>query len=327
MRSDTTVPANTRGSHRGDVPGWIVRHWRGLSFALLALGGLLSAAAVAIVGWIGAERVIHPQRQVEDHDLGEYDFAPATETVRFQSLDGTPLAAWFVAAEKTPAPAVILLHGWGRSKAEQLPKADFLRRAGYTVLLLDFRNRGESGGDAVTMGAHEPLDVRAAVDYVSTRPEVDPNRIVAAGVSLGSSAGILAMQDDPRIKAIISESSFADLMGVVRTGFQHFIHLPEFPFAPVTVWIAERRLHATIRNIRPVNAIAQIGDRPALIIHDLADDAFPPDSGKRLYTAASGPKEFWEIPGAGHAQGYKAQPQEYEPRALAFLARSLGAPQ
>jgi pimeloyl-ACP methyl ester carboxylesterase len=313
------------GSHHAADSNWFARHWRALAMVVLAVVGLL-AVALGAVGWVGSERVIHPARKVEAHSLSEYAFAPVTETVHFTSADGTPLAAWFVPAAQTPASTVVLLHGWGRSRAEQLPKADFLHRAGYNVLLLDFRNRGESGGAEVTMGAREPLDIRAAVDYALTRPEVDPNRVALAGVSLGSSAGILAMQDDPRIKTIISESSFADLNSVVSTGFEHFIHLPPFPFAPVTVWIAERRLNAGIGGIRPVDAIARIGDRPALIIHDLEDRDIPADSGKRLYAAASGPKEFWEIPGASHAQGYKAQPQEYERRVLAFLARSLGAP-
>jgi pimeloyl-ACP methyl ester carboxylesterase len=325
MRSVTTVPPNAARSSPYSSPHWFRRHWRALTAVVLSLLALL-VVAVGVVGWIGSERVIHPARKVEAHSLSEYDFAPVTETVHFKSLDGTPLAAWFVPAEQTPAPTVILLHGWGRSKAEQLPKADFLHRAGYSVLLLDFRNRGESGGDAVTMGAREPLDVHAAVDYVLTRSEVDPNRIALEGVSLGSSVGILEMKDDPRVKAIVSESSFADLKDVVNKNFENFIHLPPFPFAPVTLWIAERRLNASVGQVRPVSAIARIGDRPALIMHGLADTDIPADSGKRLVAAASGPTEFWEIPGATHAQGYKAQSREYERRVLAFLARYLGAP-
>lgn len=301
---------------------WLMRRRRLLAVSLAALLGLL-AAVVLVVGWIGSERAIHPTRKVEAHALSEYAFASVTETVHFTSLDGTPLAAWFVPAARTPAATVLLLHGYGRSKAEQLPKADFLHTAGYNVLLLDFRNRGESGGNAVTLGAREPLDVRAATNYLLTRPEVDPNRIAALGVSLGSSSALLAMPDDPAIKALISESSFADIQSVVNKSFQNFIGLPSFPFAPVTTWIVERRLGVNAGRIRPVDAIAKIGNRPVFIIQDLADDLFPVTAGARLYAAASGPKQMWEIPNAKHAQGYAAQPDEYARRVLDFLARSL----
>jgi dipeptidyl aminopeptidase/acylaminoacyl peptidase len=316
--SPTGVPTNTRGK-------WFRRHLRALLAACFTLLALL-VVVVGAVGWIGSERAIHPERKTEPYKLSDYAFAVTTQTVRFMSLDGTPLAAWFVPAQRTPAATVLLLHGYGRSKAEHLPKADFLHRAGYNVLLLDFRNRGESGGDAVTAGAREPLDVRSAVDYLVSRPDVDPARIAAAGVSLGSSSAILAMPDEPRIKALVSESSFADLSGVIATSFESLIGLPSFPFAPITVWIVERRLNADAGKIRPVDAIARIGDRAVLIIHDLGDTDLPANSGRRLYAAASGPKELWEIPGAPHAQGYRAQPGEYERRVLAFLARYLGTP-
>ena len=301
---------------------WLVRHWRLLAGSLAALLGLL-VAIVLVVGWIGSERALHPARKVEAHALSEYAFASVTETVHFASLDGTPLAAWFVPAARTPAATVLLLHGYGRSKAEQLPKADFLHAAGYNVLLLDFRNRGESGGNAVTLGAREPLDVRAATNYLLTRPEVDPKRIAVLGVSLGSSSAILAMPQDPAIAALVSESSFADIQSVVNKSFQNFIGLPSFPFAPVTTWMVERRLGVNAGQIRPVDAITKIGSRPVFIIQDLADDLFPVTAGARLYAAASGPKELWQIPGAKHAQGYAAQPDEYRRRVLDFLARSL----
>jgi hypothetical protein len=39
--------------------------------------------------------------------------------------------------------------------------------------------------------------------------------------------------------------------------------------------------------------------------------------------AAGRPKTLWEIPGAGHTGGLKAQPQQYEQRVIAFFERAL----
>ena len=271
------------------------------------------------------ERAIHPARQVESHTLAEYSFAAHTETVAFSQSRRYPLAAWFVPAEQTPAATIVLLTGYGHARASLLPQADYLHRAGYNTLLLDFRNRGESGGDAVTIGAREPLDVRASVNYLLNRPEVDPKRIALQGVSLGAASGLLAMPDDPRIAAIVSEAAFTSLTGTVNRSFTNFIHLPSFPFVPITVFIVQQRLHADAGKVRPIDAITHLGTRPVLIIDDAADQDVPLHSGQDLYAADSGSKEYWQVPGASHGAGYTTQPQEYERRVLAFYARYLTA--
>jgi len=47
-------------------------------------------------------------------------------------------------------------------------------------------------------------------------------------------------------------------------------------------------------------------------------------TGQRLYDAATGPKEFWLVPGAGHADGQKTHPDEYRERVLRFFRIYLG---
>ncbi|MFQ5878855.1 MAG: alpha/beta hydrolase [Dehalococcoidia bacterium] len=307
------------------ILGWLRRHRLAVTLSIGFVFALLMVA-VGVVGWIGSERAIHPERKIEEHTLAEYPFAEGTEEIHFQSLDGTPLAGWFISGGGPNSATVILLHGYGRSRAELLPHADYLHQADYNVLMFDFRNRGESGGDAVTVGLKEPLDVRGAVSYLLTRSDIDPERIAVQGVSLGASAGILAMADDPRIAAIVAESAFTDLKGAISRSFEHFIDLPPFPFAPATVFITERRLGADADDVRPVDAIKRLGQRPIFIIDDLEDKRIPVDSGRRLYEAAPGPKELWLIGNAGHVDGFKLHPEEYERRVLKFYQEHLGGP-
>lgn len=296
-------------------------------YAAAAGAGVLVAAGAAVlgVGWVGSERAIHPKPITEAHDLPEYPFAARTETVHFPSLDGTPLDGWLVPSDLPRAAAVVLLHGYGNSKPQLLPQAAYLHRAGYHVLLIDFRNRGQSGGGAVTVGAMEPHDVRGAVSYLLTRPEVIAERIAVQGVSLGAAAAILAASADTRITAVVAESAFTDLAGAIRRSFEHFIGLPPFPFAPVTVRIVEWRLGARAANVRPLQEIRTL-HRPVLIIDDLEDRIVPPESGEQLYAAAPGPKELWWVPAARHAGAFEADPAEYERITLDFYARYLGGP-
>jgi uncharacterized protein len=304
------------------IGAWFSHHRRAVAVGAASVI-LLLVLALGAIGWVGSERGIHPERKVEPHTLAEYAWGWQAEHVRFSSLDGTPLAGWFIPAGEGPAPAVILLHGYGRSRAELLPHADYLHRAGYHVLMMDFRGRGESGGGAVTLGAKEPLDVRGAVSYALTRPEVDPQRIALQGVSLGASSGILAMADEPHVAAIVAESPFTDMSSTIARSFEHYIDLPSFPFAPITQFIVERRLGVDADDVRPIDAIPRIGARPVFVIEDSADQDMPEHSGSRLYAAATGPKEYWLIEGTGHAGGYKAYPEEYARRVIAFYTSCL----
>jgi dipeptidyl aminopeptidase/acylaminoacyl peptidase len=204
-----------------------------------------------------------------------------------------------------------------------LPYADFLVRQGFSVLTYDMRNRGRSSGDAVTFGSLEALDLTSAVDYLVTRPDVDPNRIGAMGLSLGAAATILAAAGDSRIKAVVDDSAFSDAPAAIRSSFEHFIGLPSFPFAPLAVSIVRLRTGIDVSRIRPADVIARISPRPLLIVHCMDDKVAPPDNSERNFAAAKEPKQFWRIPSGGHVNGLKAAGREYELRVGQFFAESL----
>ncbi len=277
------------------------------------------AMALAGISWIGSNRVIHPKRQIERYK--PEDFALLVEDVTFLSADDILLSGWFVPGHN--GATVILLHGYGRSRGELLPQAAFLYRAGYSVLLFDFRHRGSSGGDSVTLGAKEPLDVFGALHYLQSRPEVDPNRIGVMGVSLGASVGIIAAAVTPGIKLVIAEGAFQTLRSVVERGMRSFIGLPAFPFAITIRAITERRLQVSIDDIEPENVIGQITPRPVMLIHGVADEQIPFESARTLYWRAKEPKIMWLVSGAPHAVAYQHDPQEFERRVLEFLEEHL----
>lgn len=286
-------------------------------------GALLMAALVAAVGWYGAERAMHPARERDAAALRRYSFAAVTQTVSFASRDGTPLAGWFVPGDGRASGTVVVLHGYGQARWDMLPHAAYLHSARYNVLLLDFRDSGDSGGRAVTFGIKEPLDVLGAVDYLVRRPDVDPQRLAVLGVSLGGVDGILAMADDPRIKAGVAESAFTSLDGMIARNFQHYIGLPSFPFAPAIVAVMERRVGGSATAVDPLAAVRRLGSRALFVIDDQNDDLNPPRSGKQIYAAASGPREFWLAPGTDHAGAFAADPAAYAERVLAFYRKHL----
>lgn len=289
---------------------------------LLALAVALALVVVGVlaVGWYASEEIIHPKQEPSPYSRKEYPLP--LEDVHFQSRDGLRLAGWFVSG--TTGATVVLAHGRGGYKDWMLPHAAYLYRAGFSVLLFDFRYRGESEGDAQTLGAKETWDIQSAVDYLKTRPDVDPKRISVQGNSLGAASAILAAAEKSEVKGVIAESPFTSINDILCHSFKHEFGIPCFPFAHVTKWISERRLGIDFDTVAPVEVIDRISPRPILLIDDGQDALYPCDSVEDLYVAAGEPKEFWIVPEAPHGKAWETEPEEYERRVLAFWRETLG---
>ena len=288
----------------------------------LGVGAILTVLVLLGVAWIGAERGIHPAQCEDLPQLSDYpDLEGWVQEVQFKSQDGTQLAGWFIPGERQTS--VLLLHGYRCKREEMLPHADMLHRAGYTVFLFDFRSRGESEGDAVTLGYYERGDVLGAIDYLKTRPDVDLAGFGVLGISQGGASAILAAASTQEIKAVVAEAAFKSVDSVIGQSFQHFVNLPAFPFAPLTVWIAERRVGIKAAEIVPEREVAAISPRPILIMHGVLDTTISPEDSEAIYASAREPKELWLIPDAAHAQGAKKATEEYELRIVTFFNTHL----
>ncbi|MGI8416701.1 MAG: alpha/beta fold hydrolase [Nakamurella sp.] len=110
---------------------------------------------------------------------------------------------------RTPAPAVIIAHGFGGSKASVAGDAENLARAGFVVLAYSARGFGKSTGTISldSLDAEVP-DARKLVDYLATRPDVikdapgDP-RVGVTGGSYGGALSLMLAGTDPRIDAVV----------------------------------------------------------------------------------------------------------------------------
>src|SRR5436309_11751825 len=143
--AEARKPAAAGGGPRASRLGRIVA-W------LCALVLVLAVAVLGTVGWIGSERAIHPRAVTYTWRLADYsNLRP--QNVTFSSRTGITIAARFFPGRSHAT--IILSHGYGDNQNQMLPWANFLNRAGYSVLTYDMRDRGRSGGDAVTLGALE----------------------------------------------------------------------------------------------------------------------------------------------------------------------------
>lgn len=90
-------------------------------------------------------------------------------------------------------------------KEETLPHyAAALQDAGHTVLCFDNRNFGESDGEPrAHLDTYEQVeDLKNAVSYLRSRPQVDPARLALCCVCLGAGYGLEVAALDPRVSAV-----------------------------------------------------------------------------------------------------------------------------
>ncbi|MEN9923555.1 MAG: hypothetical protein RIS09_1069 [Actinomycetota bacterium] len=119
--------------------------------------------------------------------------------------------------ELTPAPAIILAHGFGGSKESLSDRALQLQDAGYVVLTYSARGFGRTLAPiSMNSPQYEIADAIALVDYLATRTEVkqdadgDP-RVGVAGGSYGGALSLLLAGYDKRIDALASDITWNNL--------------------------------------------------------------------------------------------------------------------
>jgi dipeptidyl aminopeptidase/acylaminoacyl peptidase len=292
-------------------------------FGLAALAVLVAAATVFVLGTAYAEAAkwTHPVRRPVTSTPA--DVGLVYEDVRLVTEDGLHLAAWYIPS--TNGAAIVVLHGIGGNRAGDLGLDRDLAERGYGLIIPDLRAHGDSDGDVCTLGLLEVRDVRAAVDYLNQRPDVDPERLGVHGSSMGASVAMMSAAEMPELRVIVATSGFASVEWVVQHQFAMLESVPQW-LAPVVVAMGSWQAGVNVRDIAPVQRIGRISPRPILIIHGDEDETFTVDNAHLLYDAAGDPRDTWIIPGAGHGGStgpYGSDPEAYAERVGSFFDRAL----
>lgn len=172
---------------------------------------------------------------------------------------------WFLPAHRSagPGPTLVFAHGNGELIDDWLHEFEAPRSWGLSILLVEYPGYGRSGGrpsERSITGA-----MIAAHDWVRTRPEADPERIVAFGRSVGGGAAAALAMTRP-VAALVLESAFTSVRAMARRqavpGF-----LIRDPFDNLG---AVRRYQG-----------------PVLIVHGARDAIVPPSHARALHAAAT----------------------------------------
>lgn len=136
-------------------------------------------------------------------------------------------------------PALVVVHPFGGVKEQTAGiYARKMADKGYVTLAFDASHQGESGGFPrdTENPAERMEDIRCAIDYLTTLPEVDEDRIGILGVCAGGSYALGVAPTEMRAKAIASVSLW-DLGVTAREGWP----APEYDRAAVLTEIGKQR--------------------------------------------------------------------------------------
>jgi dipeptidyl aminopeptidase/acylaminoacyl peptidase len=244
-------------------------------------------------------------------------------------------------------PAIVLAHGFTGVKELILP--DFARRfadEGWVALTFDYRGFGTSEGQRGRLLAPDQIeDIRNAVTYLSTRPEVDAERIGLWGTSYGCGLVVQAASFDDRVKVVVAQIGIADgrrsltrnlgdqqaaaLKAAIeqdrrqRVASGRGAYVDPFALIPDPEMKAVFEQHfADLPHLKtqivlqfieahlefsPISFVDRISPRALLVIAAEHDAICPADELKRMYDRAGDPKKFALLDGLTHFQCYEGE--------------------
>lgn len=299
----------------------------GIAALVVALSLFLALGWLAI-GWLGHWRLNRSPASLRPPD---FTFTPwetdaAHETAAFTTRDGVALRGWFLRRESERR-VIVVMHGYRGEMSDVLGMSTAMWRAGFNVLLFDFRGRGRSARAPFSMGYWETADLAAALDWVSQR--VPEARVGLLGFSMGAVVALLCGAD-PRVRAIVADSAFPSQRDVLahaaegdaRRFFRGLV--PGRAFLPAMEWWHRRSGKPPFDAIAPADRVADLAGTPLLFIHGDRDHWIPVEMAQRLIDAAHEPREAWLVGGALHCGAYFVDRMGYCSRVAEFFARHLG---
>ncbi|MGD0402182.1 MAG: alpha/beta hydrolase [Candidatus Acidiferrales bacterium] len=267
------------------------------------------------------ERIVRINERLQRTGASKQDFI-------VNARDGAELRGWKVHPQRSNGDWVILFHGIADNRTGDSGHAEFLLRHGYSLVMMDSRAQGESGGDTETYGWKERYDAVAITDALYASEKV--RHLYALGVSLGAAIALQSAAVEPRIEAVAAEAPFSNLREVSYdyAGLHAGSWLGKTLLSPASIVAmnsVEKGGGFKAEDVSPEKAVA---DRPfpVLLICGTRDSTIPCRHAERIYRAATGPKELWIVQGAGHASALGQDPAEYENRVISFFEKYPGNP-
>ena len=269
-----------------------------LIVALSGVSGLYFALCIFLLVW--QNRIIFkPTKTLEKLPLA---YELTHKEVWLPVKGDVEIHGWWLPAQQTNnGKALLFLHGNSYNVGENLFHAKRFVELGFSVLLMDYRGYGLSGGKFPRESqVYEDAQVR--YDYFVEEERFMPEQIFVYGHSLGGAIAIELVKNNPAA-GLIAEGTFTSMSDMAT-------YTGKYSFLPVDFLLHQR--------FESLNKISEV-KIPTLFIHGLNDDVIPYEMGQSLYDAAIAPKQLYLVPQAGHNDVASTADIEYNDAILNFV--------
>ena len=296
------------------------RWYTKLFMAVLAIAFFAVLATTAIAGFL-VYRIVKPQRSTSEISMASFPGRP--DTVAFEVPGGLGTReGWFFPGLRG-APTIILCHGYGSSRGEVLTIVSTLQDHQFNVFVFDFAAHGGNLG-ITTLGYREVEELRAAMNTVARRNDVDPNSFGIWGYNLGAYAALREAENDKRVKALILDSVYDTPGQMVKVGVQRN-GLGTFPLMVRSAEFSFGWLNYEHKNDAPLTkSLNSIAGVPSMWI-EAGDDPELGDITRQMFKKAPEPKEEVVIQRGDFSQMADDDKRVYENRIVSFFLTRLPA--
>lgn len=279
--------------------------------------------------WSGQTPASYAVKGLDAHPFLMPHYQPETISSRDP---GISLSAWWIPSDAgETAPAVVIVHGLNSCKraSDLLLAAGMLHRHGYSVLLFDLRNHGDSTiqNGRYAGGTKEYRDALGAWDSLVAGKGLAPAHVGLMGFSLGAATALIATGEEPRVAALWEDSGYADVGATIRAELARNGYPTWFEYAGYVV--ARVETGDDLTTLSPARAAIKLHGRPLFITHGTADTRLSVLYAADLandYRAGGGTVDPWIVSGSEHVAAIVDHPAEYEQRLVAFFEQTIGPP-
>jgi len=283
-----------------------------LAFVFFAL------LATVVISGVLTYWIVKPQRTSSEINMASFPGRP--DEVDFTVPGSGSRRGWFFPGFRG-APTVILLHGYESSRGELLTLVSALQDHQYNVFVFDFAAHGANAG-VTTFGYSEADEVRAAIDILAKRNDVDAARFGLWGYNLGAYAGLREAEKDPRVRALALDSVYDYPRQMVKIGVEK-AGVSGFPFMVKSAQMCFEWMNYQHKNDAPLSAnMPKMGGVPMLFIQ-AADDPESASITREMFLKAPEPREQAVIAHGNFVNLPDEEKREYENRVVIFFLTRL----
>jgi pimeloyl-ACP methyl ester carboxylesterase len=190
--------------------------WYTKLFTIIMALVFFTVLATAVISCVLVYWIVKPQRTSSEISMASFPGKP--DEVEFATDGLGSRKGWFFPGLRG-APTILLCHGYQSSRGELLTLVSTLQDHQYNVFVFDFAAHGSNAG-ITTFGYREADEVRAAIDIIAKRNDVDPSRFGLWGYNLGAYAALREAEKDPRVKAVVLDSVYDYPKQMVKIGVE-----------------------------------------------------------------------------------------------------------